>query len=245
MRPRLHFVEDYRALVADLIHRYPLTEAMSRAVGGNFDAGGEVEKQLLIGLGLKPTDTLIDVGCGSGRLARALDPYLTPGAYVGTDVVQELLDYARSGAGRWRYALVEDIGIPEADASADFVSFFSVFTHLLYEECYCYLLEARRVLKSGGCAVFSFLEYPYNWEIFQDVYTMILGGGRNVHLHTFIGRDALRCWAEHLGMEVVVIHAADEAFIPVSRPIVYDNGVRVEAGSRAALGQSLAVLRKP
>jgi len=243
MRPRLHFVEDYRALVRDLMASFPLAEAMSRAVGGNWDALGEVEKQLLIGLGLKPEHDLIDVGCGSGRLAKALDPYLTTGHYMGTDVVPALLDYARSGAKRWRYALVEEIGIPFADASADMVTFFSVFTHLLYEECYCYLLEARRVLKSGGYAVFSFLEYPHNWQIFSDACSVILNGGRNVHLHTFIDRGAITCWAEHLGMEVVAFHAADEAFIPLSKPIVYDNGTRVDG--MAALGQSLCVLRKP
>src|SRR6476660_2563804 len=83
---KFHFLEDYRALVRDLIARYPLPEAMSRAVGGSYDALGEVEKQLLIGYGLLPTHTLIDVGCGAGRLAKALVPYLTEGRFLGTDV---------------------------------------------------------------------------------------------------------------------------------------------------------------
>ena len=34
----LHFVEDYRELVRSLIAHYPLDEAMSRAVGGDFEA---------------------------------------------------------------------------------------------------------------------------------------------------------------------------------------------------------------
>lgn len=49
---KFHFVDDYRALVRDLIARYQLPEAMSRAVGRSYDALGEIEKQLLIGHGL-------------------------------------------------------------------------------------------------------------------------------------------------------------------------------------------------
>jgi ubiquinone/menaquinone biosynthesis C-methylase UbiE len=134
-KAKFHFVDDYRALVRDLTARYPLAEAMSRAVGGSYDALGEIEKQMLIGYGLEPAHSLVDVGCGSGRLAKALVPYLTAGRYLGTDVVQQLLDYARDGCPpAWQFALVEDIRIPFPDNCADYACFFSVFTHLLHEE---------------------------------------------------------------------------------------------------------------
>lgn len=66
--------------------------------GRGYEALGEIEKQLLIALGLEPHHCLLDVGCGSGRLAKALVPYLTAGRFLGTDVVQELLDYAHFAA---------------------------------------------------------------------------------------------------------------------------------------------------
>jgi cyclopropane fatty-acyl-phospholipid synthase-like methyltransferase len=47
----------------------------------------------------------------------------------------------------------------EAAASADIVIAFSVFTHLLHEECYAYLQDAARVLTPGGKFVFSFFEF--------------------------------------------------------------------------------------
>jgi SAM-dependent methyltransferase len=238
---KFHFLEDYRALVRDLIARYPLPEAMSRAVGGSYDALGEVEKQLLIGYGLLPTHTLVDVGCGSGRLAKALVPYLTEGRFLGTDVVAELLDYARQGCpADWQFVRVEDIRIPFATDSADAACFFSVFTHLLHEETYCYLLEAQRVVKPGGRIVFSFLEFDYNWSIFEDTYKTARAGEPRVHLNTFIGRDAIQAWVRHLGMSIVEIRAATDAFIGLSRPIVYDDGRRVNGS--AALGQSVCVL---
>ena len=109
-----------------------------------------------------------------------------------------------------------------------------MFTHLLHEETYCYLVEARRVVKPGGRIVFSFLEFENNWPIFEDTYK-INAGGSNVHLNMFIGRDAITGWVAHLGMSIVEIRAATDPFIALSRPIVYDDGRRVEGigGSRA------------
>src|SRR4029450_3861405 len=73
----------------------------------------------------------------------------------------DLVDHARQLAGRadWRFETVREIGIPERDAAADFVCFFSVFTHLDPADCYRYLAEASRVARPGGPLAFSFLEF--------------------------------------------------------------------------------------
>lgn len=239
---KFHFLNDYRALVRNLIQKYPMDEAMSRAVGGSYEALGEVEKQLLIGAGLARDHVIVDVGCGSGRLAKALVPYLgTTGQLLGTDVVIELLQYAAKDCPpHWRFALVEDIRIPYPDDCADFACFFSVFTHLLHEETYHYLLEASRVVRPGGRIVFSFLELPYNWEIFEMTWRNVANGTGNVHLNTFFSRDMVECWAEKLGLKIVEFHAATEPCIPLSKPITYDDGRVVEGV--CALGQSWCVL---
>jgi SAM-dependent methyltransferase len=226
------------------MQKYPLDEAMSKAVGGSYEAVGEMEKELLIKCGLAPDHVLIDVGCGSGRLAKALVPYLgTTGQVLGTDVVLDLLKYAAKDCPPdWRFALVEDIRIPYPDNCADFSCFFSVFTHLLHEETYCYLLEAKRVVRPGGRIVFSFLELPYNWEIFENTYMNVVAGLGNVHLNTFFSRDMVAVWAEKLGLRVVEFHAATEPFITLSRSVTFDDGRRAEAGTLSALGQSVCVL---
>ena len=61
-------------------------DAMRLAVGGEFDAVGKLEHYLLRSLGLSSGHLIIDVGCGSGRLAQQLagDKSIR---YVGTDVV--------------------------------------------------------------------------------------------------------------------------------------------------------------
>jgi hypothetical protein len=83
---RFHFVEDYERLVASLIRDYPLGEAMSRAVGGNYNEIGAIERDLLVYAGLKNGMSLVDFGCGSGRLGHALGSSLDI-SYVGIDIV--------------------------------------------------------------------------------------------------------------------------------------------------------------
>ena len=89
-----HFVEEYAAYVRDLMLRYPLDEAMSLAVGGSYDLVGQAELRILQGCGLEDGMSLVDFGCGSGRLAKHFGLTYRHIEYLGVDVVQELLDYA-------------------------------------------------------------------------------------------------------------------------------------------------------
>jgi ubiquinone/menaquinone biosynthesis C-methylase UbiE len=219
------------------------TEAAERAVGGDFELIGTLERELLIQHGLKASDSLVDVGCGSGRLTRALGPYLT-GSYLGIDVVPELLDHARKQAGHphWRFEIAGGLSIPEEDGRADMVCFFSVFTHLYHEQSYVYLRDAKRVLKPGGRIVFSFTEFaiPNHWSWFEMAIHEI---GAALPPNVFVGRDAIAAWAEHLGLQVEAIHDGNKPAITVTTPVTLSDG-RVLAG-QAALGQSACVLVKP
>jgi ubiquinone/menaquinone biosynthesis C-methylase UbiE len=146
-------------MVDDLVRTYELDTAMSLAVGGDYDAIGASELAILKNCGLQEDSNVIDVGCGSGRLASALRHMPTIG-YMGTDVVPELLAYAKTRCNRpgWRFALVDGLGIPANEQTADFVTFFSVFTHLTSRESAAYLAEAKRVLKPGGKIIASFID---------------------------------------------------------------------------------------
>jgi ubiquinone/menaquinone biosynthesis C-methylase UbiE len=161
---------------------------------------------------------------------------------LATDVVQELLDYARVGCpAHWEFRLVEEVRIPFGNNEADVTAFFSVFTHLMHDETYCYLVEARRVVKPGGLIVFSFLEFEQNRQIFKGDWQALLDGRSRVHLNSFIGRDAIEVWARHLGMAIVDIKSGTEAFIDLPVPVTRDDGGRTQGA--AAFGQSICVLR--
>jgi 2-polyprenyl-3-methyl-5-hydroxy-6-metoxy-1,4-benzoquinol methylase len=223
-----HFVEDYEKYVARLVREYPLDEAMAHAVGGHYELFGAIEAGLLRALGLKDGMHLVDLGCGSGRLASALHASMKI-TYFGTDIVQQLLDYAKTRAPSYEFRRHRELGIPQRDGCADFVTAFSLFTHLLQAETYVYLEEAVRVLKPGGCIVFSFLEFaePYHWATF--IHTRDTVKARTAdHLNMFIERPSIEAWAGHLGVAV-------ERYVDATTAL----------GSENALGQSVVLLRKP
>jgi SAM-dependent methyltransferase len=224
---------------------YSTDEAAKLAVGGDFEAVGILLRETLILHGLQKHHYVIDVGCGSGRLAKPLSEYLT-GKYLGFDVVPQLVDYARELVRRpdWRFQMAQGLTIPEADEQADMVCFFSVLTHLLHEESFVYLREAKRVLKPGGKIVLSFLDFRIesHWDIFRENNLKDVGIG-DQPLNVFISTDMLREWARHLDLDVEVIKDGNEPYVPIPEPSRLENGT--SATPLAPFGQSLCVLMKP
>jgi ubiquinone/menaquinone biosynthesis C-methylase UbiE len=226
---QFHFVEDYEALVSQLLRDHPLDEAMSLAVGGDYERVGAIESAILAYAGLKDGDIVFDLGCGSGRLAHALGRRHRID-YYGTDVVQALLDYAaKKSPANYRFKLNRELSIPMLPHSVDIACAFSVFTHLLQAESYVYLREMRRALKTGGRVVFSFLEFaaPEHWSVFKDTLAN-QHKGVNGHLNMFMERSAIDSWCERLGYERLEFIDGDAA-----------------PWGGEPLWQSLAILRKP
>ena len=231
----------YRAHLSKLQGRLDADVAQQQAVGGSFEAVGQLERALLIQLGLKPNAHVVDVGCGSGRLASQLAG-MSELHYLGTDVVPNMLEYARTLCKRsdFQFVVAQGLKIPTADNSADMVCFFSVLTHLRHEDSYRYLAEAKRVLKPGGLIVFSFLEFaiPSHWALFEPMTRR--QGAVNVHVDQFIGRDAIQAWADHLELDVVAIHDGDKPHIKFDGSITWDDGRVMQ--NEGNLGQSVAIL---
>src|SRR4030095_9791735 len=185
----------YPEFIERLKREHGHDRAMEAAIGRHFDPVGEILRVFLIQNGLLPQHYLVDVGCGAGRLAKHLANYLTRD-YLGTDVVPDLVDHARELAGRpdWRFEAVRDIFIPERDSRADFVVFFSVFTHLGHEDSYRYLTEAARVARPGGRIVFTFLEFAVErpWAFFETALDTTCADAQPAIV--FLSRDAIRAW---------------------------------------------------
>ena len=237
-----NFKKSYEKLTKKLIKTHDTEKAMSAAVGGDFEAVGQLEYALLLQCGLEKTHTVIDVGCGSGRLGFQLRKYLDD-KYIGIDVVQDLFKYAEMKCGRpdWRFYEAPGLSIPEADGYADFICFFSVFTHLLHEESYKYLEEASRVIKQKGKIIFSFLEFkiPSHWWVFEQV---LADKRPDKVLNQFLSRDAIESWVKHLGLDIVDIHDGDKPHIKLNDIVKWDDGR--EMIGEGNLGQSVCVLTK-
>jgi SAM-dependent methyltransferase len=135
--------------------------ALASVGGGDFEEVGGILLGLLRLEGLQPSHTLVDLGCGIGRLSAQAVPYLARGRYVGIDISRRMLAEARritpSGPCRveWRHQVTPDFQMPEA--CVDFMCAFSVFTHMEAEDSFRYLESAARVVRPGGKFLFSCL----------------------------------------------------------------------------------------
>ena len=136
---------------------------------GDFDAVGQEFLAYFRDLGhLEPTERVLDIGCGLGRMAAPLTTYLTSGTYRGFDVArlgvesckrrfvsfpQFGFDHVDVFNGKYNpkgKVRPSEFGFPYADAEFDFAFACSVFTHMLSADVERYLRETARVLEPGG-----------------------------------------------------------------------------------------------
>jgi ubiquinone/menaquinone biosynthesis C-methylase UbiE len=238
-----NYVAAYKASLVALIAAQGREKAMETIVGGQYREIGILESSALLTLGLERDGLLVDVGCGRGRLAFALREYLK-GKFVGTDILGEALDYAREKVGRvdWDFLETFEPVIPIEEKQASMVCFFSVFTHLLDEDIFLFLTEAKRVTKSGGKIVFSYLDFEVasHWPVFEST---VANRDPNRVLNKFISKPAIIRWAKALSLEIEKLYDGNESWISLTEEFKYSDG-RVATGI-VEFGQSVGVLRVP
>jgi ubiquinone/menaquinone biosynthesis C-methylase UbiE len=205
-----YFVRDHRRAVANFIAALPFEQAMARSVGpknlADLDQIAQIELSIIEEFGLADGCRLIDIGCGCGGLSAQLSPRFGDSiTYLGTDVVPDLLAFARGRASKsYHFELVADCTIPAPDATADFVTLFSVFTHLRRRDIARYMTEAHRVLRPGGKLIFSYLELPRHAKIFAYTVAVTVLRRRKVENH-FTSERIIKRWATESGFVVDAI----------------------------------------
>lgn len=131
-------------------------------------------------IGLKPHEQVLEIGCGTGRLAAPLSLYLSQGHYTGVDVSAPSIQWAQENLaplrrncrflhldvrnGMYHPAGAQQAAtcrLPFPDESFDLVILFSVFTHMRPEDVRGYLHQICRLLKKDGrCLATFFLINP-------------------------------------------------------------------------------------
>jgi SAM-dependent methyltransferase len=205
---------------------------------GAFERVGDEFLGYLRDLASLGTDEhILDIGCGSGRMAIPLTGYLGDGGqYHGFDVWQPGIDWCRQNITSKRPEFVferfdiwnakynpvgpnlgSDYRWPYEDNTFDVVVAMSVYTHLMPRDAAQYVSEVGRILKPGGRSLMT-------WFLLDDASRAGLAAGHSAlpfKPHPIYGE---RCY-------VVDPEAAEEA-------VAYDIGRVLGYYSQAGLDVS-------
>jgi SAM-dependent methyltransferase len=119
---------------------------------------------------IKENATVLDIGCGCGKIARLLllNPYINK--YIGFDTYEKSINWCNENIspfskGRFEFYYLDvftkaynpngtikgtEVVFPADDSTVDLVFAASVFTHLVEDDAKHYLQEVKRVLKKDG-----------------------------------------------------------------------------------------------
>jgi ubiquinone/menaquinone biosynthesis C-methylase UbiE len=148
---------------------------------------------------------MVELGCGTGRLAARLLQHRLPAeaTYIGFDISPTMIELAQDRvapwAGRAKVQLTEGSpSLPLEDAAYDLFLSTYVLDLLSEEEIRAVLREAKRVLAPGGrlcLASLTFGQTPvsrlvsHSWNAIHSLHPRLVGGCRPLDLAAFIGPD--------------------------------------------------------
>lgn len=231
--------KSYEALYEHQARKLPPTESIGR---GDYESMGRRELGVLLMEGLNPNDTLVDLGCGTGRLAVHVIPRLGEGGrYIGVDISKTMLARARVLVGQripsppcsieFRHQTTPDFRLP--DKSVDMVCAFSVFTHMEHEDSYLYLRGARKIIKDGGRFIYSCLpmELAGARPIFEGQASLDRVDRWNNVRNVTTSRELMDAIARMAGWEPISWYPGDQPCIRLP-----------DSSEMMSLGQSICVL---
>jgi ubiquinone/menaquinone biosynthesis C-methylase UbiE len=123
----------------------------------DFEESGKREAEVISKL-VDRDAVVLDLGCGVGRVAKYLAPFVRE--LHGVDVSENMVRYAKENCRELGNVHIKvnngkDLSL-YSDGTFDFVYSFLVFQHLEKEDALTYITEVYRVLKNGGRALLQF-----------------------------------------------------------------------------------------
>jgi ubiquinone/menaquinone biosynthesis C-methylase UbiE len=170
-------------------------------------------------VGINPSDVILEIGCGVGRVGKLLSPRCLK--WIGTDISSSMLKYAAKRLkGLKNVELVElgAVGLKEVDAnSVDVVYCTVVFMHLYEWDRYTYVQEAFRVLRPGGRCFFDNVDITssHGWKVFMEGCSYDIER-RPAHLSMVSTGEELQTYLLRAGFKDIRVHRWDDAWVGVT-----------------------------
>jgi ubiquinone/menaquinone biosynthesis C-methylase UbiE len=168
--------------------------------------------------GLASTDTVLDIGCGAGRVGVHVAPRVRK--WIGADVSREMLAHTRAALGRAANTELIHLtgdGLPASlDGTVDVVYCTTVFMHLEEWDRYRYIQGAFRVLKPGGRLYvdsFSLLS-PDGWALFEAM-AAFPPAERPPHISKASTPQELQTFVEKAGFEAIRVRSG-QLFVTIN-----------------------------
>lgn len=213
---------------------------------------GIVLDLLAYGLLRLPPGTVVDLGCGCGRVGIQMAPwFVESGAYWGFDTWAEGIRWAQDAITstypnvQFRalgttsgYAADAAYELPLAAGSVDAVLAASLFTHLTDRAARAYLREIARLLRSGGGAYLTFFLWDAESQARLGATRLepVPGGVRFDH----------PAWSDFFYEEAAVLDMVRAAgLVPVIREFGTWRGDHYRSRRHAVGHQDLLIVRKP
>lgn len=190
-----------------------ITEARARAaVSGTgdateFDTSGRVTADdLARTLAIGVADTVLEIGCGVGRIGKHLAPRC--GRWIGADVSPRMLAHASANVGlheRVAWHTLNGFDLVGIESESIDVAYCSgVFMHLDEWDRYRYVREMYRVLRPGGRAWFDNINLldDDGWQTFLALCD-IDSGARPPHITKCSTPAELATYAKRAGFDAI------------------------------------------
>lgn len=176
--------------------------------------GAWAARQAEAALDLEPTDIVLELGCGVGRIGREIAPHCRE--WHGVDISSSMLRVAEQRLEHLSNAYlhkVERTALESfGDGSTDKIYSTAVLFHLDKEDVFLYLREFARILKPGGVAYFETwnLAHPAAWKHFlmnvEHWNASDQSRRKDVSRNQFSVVEEMRLYVEHAGLTEVAAY---------------------------------------
>lgn len=168
---------------------------------------------------LRPTDRVLDVGCGPGTITADLARLVPHGSVVGCDASASVIERAQTfvdatNVGRLSFEVADAYSLPFPDESFDVVFAHQVLQHLA--DPVRALGEMRRVLRSGGLVAvrdadfgaFAWTPSPPVLDRWLELYYRVV----ETNQAQINGGRKLKGWVQRAGFEELTVSSSNWTF---------------------------------